>query len=215
MIGETAAFLEFLYGDCASEDGSLVLVSHTRKTPIGVFDVGDGGRLVSIAKAAHRYIGCYYKTQLMDGDAIRDRAKAKGFPVVGKRDEVKTIIGFSLDVDAGKSEKYQSRAYTLLCLEDMPVPPTLIVNSGGRSGGFHVTWKLKKPHRITDDREEIQEMAHRWCALLKDKMKGKLDKTSNLDRVLRVVGVERKDGELVFAEQYHPERLYSLEDLAC
>lgn len=212
MLGETAAFLDAMFGDCGKDDGQIVLVQANRRQPIGVFPVGTSDRLMEVAKVSQVFPGCYYKTQLMDGEAMAKRSKESGYSVVGKRSEVKSIVSLALDVDAGKSEKYVSRHMALMCLADMPLPPTLIVNSGGADGGFHVTWKLSQPHRITDDRERVQAIARRWCDLLAEKFRGKLDNTSNIDRVLRVVSVPRLDGKSVYAEEYHPERVYSLKD---
>ena len=212
-LAETAAWFDALYGHCRESDGSIVIVQASRNRLAGVYPIGDGGRLVEAARAAQLHPGCYVKINLMDAAAMQRRAKG-GRPVVGRRDEVKSIVSVHLDVDAGKNGKYVSRNHALWAIEAMPLAPSLIVNSKGMSGGFHAYWLLQRPHWIESaaDRQRCQTIANGWNKRLKALCMDKLDSTSNLDRVLRCVGVPRADGVLVTAYEYWPERLYELED---
>ena len=213
-FAETAAFFDLLYGNCPESAGQVVLIAPSRRAVLSVHSVGRGADLVQAAKVAQKHPGCYFKTQLMDWSAIRDRARRTGKGAVGNRIEVKTLVGFSLDVDAGKSSKYVSRSQALWAMESLPTPPTLVVNSNGDGGGFHAYWTFVRPHLITgsDDRKRLQAKSDRLCGRLRELVGGKLDSTSNIDRVLRVAGVDRLDGGRVTCERYEPDRLYSLED---
>ena len=209
---ETMAFFDAIFGRCRDGAGEIVIVSPHRNSIVEMNPLGQSIDLVRAARVAHAFPGCYFKTQPMDGAAIEDRSALERKPCVGGRDEVKTIVSFCLDVDAGKSGKYPSRKHAIWAMDNMPRKPSLIVNSGGPDGGFHATWLLRNPHTINSDRVEIQSMANRWCDLLKERMGGRLDRTSNLDRVLRVPGVPRKDGKKVDVFRYQSELLYELED---
>jgi hypothetical protein len=206
------AFFDAIFGRCNEGDGEIVLVSPGRNSIVEMNPVGRGDDLCRTARVAHCFPGCYFKAQVMDGAAIEDRIARERKPCVGGRAEVKTIVSLTLDVDAGKSSKYPSRKHAIWALENMPHKPSLIVNSGGSDGGFHATWLLREPHRIDGDRDHVQKICHRWCEKLKELMGGRLDKTSNIDRVLRVPGVPRKDGKHVDLFRYDAERLYALED---
>lgn len=205
-LAETAAWLDLLYGKCNHEHGQLILVAPTRRHIIGCFNVNE---IIEAVDVMHDNPGCYAKVNLMDYDKIIART-ATG---IGGIDEVKTIVSFHLDVDAGKSAKYVSRRHAWWALESMPVPPTLVVNSDGYDGGFHAYWCLKEPHLIDGDQLAIRKQTDAWNEHLKTLCGGRLDKTSNLDRVLRCVGVPRLDGGNVCCEQYKPEREYELSDL--
>ena len=209
---ETMAFFDAIFGRCRPGDGEIVIVSPRRNAVIEMNPLGQSIDLVRSARVAHAFPGCYFKTQPMDGAAIEDRSASERKNCVGGRDEVRSIVSFCLDVDAGKSKKYPSRKHAIWAMDNMPHKPSLIVNSGGQDGGFHATWLLRKPHNIAGDRDEIQSIANRWCDLLKERMGGRLDRTSNLDRVLRVPGVPRSDGKRVDLFRYQPELLYELED---
>ena len=214
-FANTCAWLDLLYGKCNSDDGQLVIVDAARNRLAAVHTIGDGASLVDAAKDMHNYPGCYLKINLMDWDAMQKRKRKTGREVIGGIDEVKTLVSFHLDVDAGKSEKYVSREHALWALDLIPQPPTLVINSNGDTGGFHAYWVLARPHRIkgSDDRKRCQAIGKRWQGKLKALCGGALDSTSNLDRVLRCVGVDRGAGR-VCLQEYVPSRLYTLEDLS-
>ena len=209
-IAETAAWLDFLYGDCRASDGWLVVISSTKRSVLKAYPLGNSRDLVHAAELMYRHPGCYVKINPMDYRAMSDRSKATGRPVVGRRDEVKSVVSLHLDVDAGKSEKYASRTHALWAMDSMPLPPTLIVNSG--SGGFHAYWKLKHPVATFGKADKIQAVSCRWWQQLKQRLGGKVDNTCNLDRVLRPVGVQRLDGRTVSCERYEPDLRYGMDE---
>ena len=213
MIAETAAWLDTLYSNCSEDDGQLVVVHSSRKYPVAVHEVGNGKRLVEAATQMHEFPGCYLKINLMDWDKIEQRRKREcKRAAVGGIKEVKTVVGVQLDVDAGKSEKYISREHALHALSLMPLPVSLVINSNGELGGFHAYWLLESPYRIPNEakRKQLQRVGKAWNEKLKSLCNGRLDSTSNIDRVLRVVGVKRLDGGSVTLHSYHPDRLYNL-----
>lgn len=214
-LAETVAWLDLLYEDVMPGDGELVVVAANRITLIGMFDLTSGVGVMKAARAIQASPGCFYKVNLMDGQAIRARQKATGKPVVGRRDEVKSIVSFHLDVDAGKSSKYVRRGHALWALDAMPCPPTYVVNSNGDDGGFHAYWILEERLRIKDAEhlQAIQEQANRWQNRLAELCGGKLDSTSNLDRLLRPPGVQRDGGEYVWTHSFQTQNKYQISDL--
>jgi hypothetical protein len=149
----------------------------------------------------------------MDSDAMSERGKKEGKTVVGSRSEVKSIVSFHLDVDAGKGGKYVNRKHAIWAIESMPKLPTLIINSKGDEGGFHAYWILEKPVVVEGNASAIQAQARAWNERLKQACLGKLDTTCNLDRVLRCVGVPRLDGGRVCLHSCDFSRMYKLEEL--
>lgn len=212
-LAETAGWLDALYGRCRADDGYLVVVASSRRSVLSVHPLGDGRHLVEAAKSMQGHPGCYAKINPMDYRAMHARARETGRPVVGKQSEVRSIVAMFADVDAGKGEKYVSRSHALWAIRQMPLRPTMIVNSA-TGGGLHVYWLLNKPHRIQgkSNRERIAELSRRWQERLRELLGGKLDNTSNLDRVLRCVGVPRLDGDLVSCEEADFRAAYRMED---
>lgn len=210
-FAETCAWLDMLYSDCNEEDGEIIVVESSRRQMLGRYTVGDGECLVLAAKDMHTHPGCYAKINLMDGDKIAARSSH----AVGAAKEVKTVVSLHLDVDAGKDARYLSRHLAKLAVNSMPAPPTLIINSAANDGGFHVYWKLKEPFRIETeaDRKHVQAKSKAWLAELNRLCMGKLDNTSNIDRVLRCVGVPRLDGHVPYLEEVDFSNTYSLEEL--
>jgi hypothetical protein len=208
---ETCAWLDALYGHCCEEDGEIVIVAPSRCELVGVFRVGNGRRLVKAAIKMHENPGCYLKINLMDSSKMKQRAKETGKRVVvGNREEIKSVVSFHLDIDAGK-KGYMSRSAALWSLEQLH-KPTLLINSKGSTGGFHAYWIFKKPI-LVEDRTAIQVAAYQWQEKLKAVFSGKIDSTANIDRILRCVGVPRTDGGEVSCEYYDRDRLYDLADL--
>ncbi|MEM8668765.1 MAG: hypothetical protein AAGG48_14690 [Planctomycetota bacterium] len=208
-FANTCAWLDLLFSKASHDDGSVIAVSSTRRKVIGAYGT-DGDSLVACAKRMNEQPGCYLKVNLMDAAAM----KRRGPHVVGNREEVKSIVSIHCDVDAGKSSKYPARSTALWAINQMPLPPTLIINSNGEEGGFHVYWCLKRPHRIKGDREDIQRLSTAWQGELRKRLGGMLDNTSNIDRVLRCVGVPRQDGGKVSCHTYNVDALYTLRDLS-
>lgn len=119
----------------------------------------------------------------------RDK-KSRGF-----EDTVAAIPGFWIDIDIqGPGHKAQdlpvSTKEALDFTNDFPLPPTLIVHSGG---GLHAYWLFKELIELESD-EEIKAfatMSRRFQHTLIEaakKQKWSLDNTADLARVLRLPG---------------------------
>ena len=205
-------FATCLWGRCNEPDGDVVLVDQSKKKHLEIIPVTDLERIASVMVDSP---GCYIKVNPMDGKAMRSRARDTdaGNHIVGTTNEVKTVIGFALDCDANKPG-YLSRAEMLDCLDQMPKPPSMIVNSDGPEGGFHAYWLLELPYRIAnnDQRRYISRLSARWQEKLSALTQEKLDMTANIDRLLRYPG-PRASGNMVGIYEHHPERLYSLREL--
>ncbi|MEM1225838.1 MAG: hypothetical protein AAGJ40_09075 [Planctomycetota bacterium] len=216
-IVETAAWLEALYGRCNPDHGNIVLSPKSKRRTVGTFSVGDSRQLLAAAEAMSGKSDHYIKINLMDAQAMRERARKGGNHdfIVGNLDEVKTVVSFHLDADAGKSSKYHSRGEMLECLNAMPRPPSLIVNSDGVDGGFHTYWIFEEPISVIEagQRSQIASLSKRWQTRLSELAGGRLDTTGDLTRFLRVVGQPRANGNVVSCHEYHRDRLYSLADL--
>ncbi len=185
------------YRNCTIDDGVIILVDKSKRKLIEVFNVNQLDRLVD---AIHANPGCFIKVNLIDGDKFEARRRECGHDyLIGKTEEVKTLVGIQLDVDAGKSDAYLSRREALETLCKMPRMPSMIIGTDGRVGGYHAYYLLEKPHRIIDnvDREKWRMTAVRWQAQLNKLFKGKLDSTANIDRMLRPVGSLRASGNRV------------------
>lgn len=217
---QTAIYLRLLHSRCSPDDGSVVLVDHTARRPIGIFEVYQTEEL---SRAIRSNPGCFIKVNLMDAEAIEQRqaekVRSQGYGwTVGNINEVKTLIGFGLDVDAAKSEDYLTRDQALRALHQMPVVPSLIVNTDGDQGGFHAYWLFAEPVRIVSqsDREHWKALAVRWQNRLKNiafEIGGKkIDSTADVCRLLRPVGSVRKSGNLVSIHSYN-DRRYGYKDV--
>lgn len=213
-------YLAALYGRCATNDGEIVLVDASKCRPIGFYRIDEPDR---VASAIDRAGECFVKVNLMDAARTKQRQAEKtrqgGFGyAVGNRAEVKTIIGFALDLDAGKRAEYPTREEAIKACDRMPKRPTLIVDSDGPQGGFHVYWLLASPHRIEseEDRTWWSKAAHRWQERLRANvlaLSGKaVDSTANIDRLLRPVSSLRQSGQRVDAFRFDP-CFYGVADL--
>ena len=99
-------------------------------------------------------------------------------------------------------------------IDQMPLKPTVIINSDSGERGLHCYWLLNEPHVIADedDRKRCHDISKAWQRRLREFCGGKLDGTANLDRVLRCVGVPRLDGGMVTCHSADFSRLYALDD---
>ena len=214
-LANTCAWLDTLYGKATKDDGEVVVIGPQRNRVLSVHKTSSK-QLVAAAKSMHKHPGCYAKINLMDYTEMMSRSVASGGrPVVGKQSEVRSVVSIHLDVDAdAKGSKYVSRHHAKWCIEQMPLKPTLVINSDGDHGGFHVYWVLSRPVRIRSeaDRDRVASIAKDWQSRLSSLLGGKLDSTANLDRVLRCVGVPRIDGGRVCMESCDFDSVYSIED---
>jgi len=227
-------FLSAWFGGLDSAAGSVLFVRKIKKQIGGVtFKAVKGFRPDQVAEAV-AFIesfasgdDLYIKTSTFDREKITDRME-RGEIVVGSKNEVHTVCGFALDVDAGKKESYASQADVWLAIDRMPVKPTMVVVSGNRDHGFHVYYRFKRPipMQSAEDVELLNLRAGAWRDLLIEKIaeiltargqafeKDKLvDRTYGVDRVLRPVGAVRASGDCVQLALYEPSRQYSLAEL--
>ena len=213
MSAQFEAYRATLYARCTDEDGELVVIDRTKKKAVGIFRFDDPALVQAVRRRE-----VFIKPNPIDGDRLRERLhEARGY-AVGRIDEVKTLVGFFLDVDAGKRPEYPTRQQAVEACLAMPKAPTLFVDSDGDTGGFHVYWLLEKPHRIIDeaDREKWQAMSRRWQERLREIVKelsGKtIDATANIDRMLRPCGSVRASGNEVRCYWFE-RRYYRPDDL--
>ena len=132
----------------------------------------------------------------------------------GKVEDVVALSGFWLDVDLGstghKGVKYppdQKTAWAILKM--FPVKPSLVVNSGY---GLHVYWLFE--HLLVLDTPEQRAKAAALSKKFQKKMQDlfavqgyKIDNTSDLSRVLRVVGtINHKAGQRRKVRAIYPKQ---------
>lgn len=115
----------------------------------------------------------------------------------GKRGGAKDVAGIAClwaDVDfaTGLDHKGKSlppdQASALTILDELPVPPSIIVHSGA---GLHAYWLLACPWVFAheEDRAQAGTLVERWQAMIRRRMEARgwsLDTTHDLARVLRV-----------------------------
>jgi len=214
-MNATEAYLYSLYLRCGIDAGSIVVT--TKSHPVGCYRLD---QIDLATQAIQSQPDTYIKVNLMDAEAMKARLAEKRqenrfAQVVGTANEVKTIVSLHLDVDADKPG-YLDRDTTLRRLDEMPVKPSMIINSNSFYGGFHAYWFLANPYKIAceDDREFIKTIALRWQARLRTLLDGKLDSTANIDRVLRAVGSRRSNGNNVNIHRMLPECRYTLRELS-
>lgn len=81
------------------------------------------------------------------------------------------------------AKHYDGKDAILAHLKELPLPPSVIVDSGG---GFHCYWLLDEPCLITDEnRTAVKEIQYAWADLVKSD-----DDSKDLARVLRVPGTK-------------------------
>jgi hypothetical protein len=230
----TAEYLRTWFGDLDPDAGSVLFVRKIKKQTGGVtFKAVKGFRPDQIEEAA-KFVesfpsgdDLYIKTSTFDRDKITDRME-RGDVVVGSKNEVHTVCGFALDVDAGKRDSYASQDDVWQAIYSMPVQPTMVVLSGQQDHGFHVYYRFRRPIVISvvEDVEQLNHRASAWRDLLIDKIAERLtargaaferdklvDRTYGVDRVLRPVGVTRVSGDAVRFAAFDVDRRFSLTEL--
>jgi hypothetical protein len=100
---------------------------------------------------------------------------------------------------------------------ELPVPPTLLIDSGH---GLYAWWLFPELWSFENgqERDEAQRFVRRFHATLKAKADAhgwQLDPTSDLSRVLRLVGTtnHKQEPRPVQAVEVHPARRYNASDL--
>jgi len=130
------------------------------------------------------------------------RGIEKGSYARGCSEDVSVITAFWTDVDIkGPAHKEKALPLTkeeaLAFLDGLPIKPSIIIFSGN---GLHVYWLLDKPLYITDaqQRKQIESALNGWQNYVNAAARDqgwRLDKTSDLSRVLRVPGsINHKTG---------------------
>lgn len=111
----------------------------------------------------------------------------------GKADGVSAIPGLWADIDvagpghATTSDLFKSKVEVQSFLDDLPVPPSVVIDSGG---GIHAYWLFREPLIIEspEDRVEAELLSTGWQDWLRSKTTNAIDATHDLSRVLRVPG---------------------------
>lgn len=106
----------------------------------------------------------------------------------GDAETALAIPGAWADLDV-KRGAFKSKDDARRFVEDLPLPPSLIVDSGG---GLQAVWLLREPCEIGDDREGVARILKGWEQFVQAKAmerhRAKLDSVGDLARVLRVAG---------------------------
>ncbi|RDV81691.1 DUF927 domain-containing protein [Ammonifex thiophilus] len=142
----------------------------------------------------------------------------------GAAGDVVALPGLWVDADCQegihKAGNLPAKGEALQTLLDLPVPPTVVVDSGG---GLHAYWLFREPWAFggEDDRREAASLSARFQQALQAlwrEQNWELDNTSDLARILRVPGTRNwKDpGNPREVKVVHldPGRRYALEELA-
>lgn len=211
-------FYEILYGRC--NKGHVVLLENAR-IRCGFFKPDD---YAGMEAAAGKLNNMFISVNPMNKAAIQARQKElrKTQPNAlprGNGAEVQTVVALVADVDANKPARegktYPSQAVALEAVNNMPVPPTMLVLSGAEDGGFHAYWCVN-PIDVTDEnREHLGRLSQRWQAELSEQLgEYSLDATSDLCRILRPPG-SRRDAHGWKSEllEAHEDRIYDLDEL--
>ncbi len=170
-----------------------------------------------LAKAVTGRNGLYLKLATYDYAAIAKREAESDTSAVGAKSELRSVVTFCADIDvASKGENYPTRDAALAALDRMPVPPSMIVNSGGPAGGLHAYWPLDVPYVVKsmDDLNRITAISKRWQGHLRSLLApDSLDATAGPERLIRLPGSIRDGGIKVSIHSIRPECRYSLAQL--
>jgi len=230
----TSDFLRVWFGDLDPNAGSVLFVRKIKKQTGGVTFKAIKGFRPDQVEDATKFVesfpngdDLYIKTSTFDRDKITDRMD-RGEVVVGSKNEVHTVSGFALDVDAGKKDSYASQEDVWKAIHSMPALPSMVVLSGQQDHGFHVYYKFRRPIPISvvEDVEILNSRAGAWRDLLIDKIADLLtvrgvtfdreklvDRTYGVDRVLRPVGAIRSTGDTVRFAGFDADRSFTLAEL--
>ena len=127
---QTIEYLQALYSNAT--DGDIVLVKECRKSVASTFKTNQLEECAAFIEQHKKEL--FIKVNLMDHSQTLSRSPYG----IGGTKEVHTIVSFHLDVDAGKDDRYLTRSNILDAIGMMPHEPSMIVESNGDSGGFHM-----------------------------------------------------------------------------
>jgi hypothetical protein len=218
-------FIEALYTPAADLPGMVPVFWPTgdgSPRDIRFFDHHDLDSIADYATPLAEHHDVYFQPNLIDPtkiDAIRARRGR------GEESEVGVVIGVFGDVDAekaGSKKRYPPRSVLDAALAKMPMPPTIIVNSGLPDRGVHPYTLFIEPVAIESEeqRAKMKGISEGWQHLLRKKIgedaEGRgydLDGTADLCRVLRPPGtVNHKYGCLVTTAVFEPNLRYDWRD---
>ncbi len=149
-------------------------------------------------------------------DAANGRRPRGAEDVRGRNDCAAALLAASLDVDCNEPGR-PTKQQALAALGELPILPTLIVESGG---GLHAYHLFREPYLLTDDTDRAQAagLVRGWQAMVRRLWASrgwKLDATHDLARVLRLAGtvnLKQSTPRPVRLLQVHLERRYSPSD---
>ncbi len=180
-VMEIAAFLQAVHG--LHEGGVINIWTGADKR----------SRLFPASPAGYVEAAKYAVSMRDTGDVYHGVGRLRGLLPAGRRGTKRDIgwidsIWADLDVhgEHHKGDNLPTMDEAVAAIERMPVPPSVMVNSGG---GLHLYYALEQPLEIRDeaDLHRAEQIVGDWQNLLRQKLAGKhLDKTSDLSRLLRV-----------------------------
>ena len=195
-------YLELLFGKCQS--GNIIFCNQQGNKVLyapHVFHLWEAAKFIQECREP-----LFMKFNPIDREATLRRSQYG----TGNAEEVTEIVAFACDVDCGKG-KYASREETLAKFSLLQHKPTLVVNTKGDQGGFHIYWVLDTPFAMGGVQSAIsisKGLQAEVRALLPS-----LDGTADICRNLRPVGSVREDGTQVTVHEFNPDSFFSFEDL--
>ncbi len=193
---ETARrFLDSLFGQV---EGASAILVWTVKDGANLShwpeSVEAAARLAASAdERTNVYVGCGWREKPLGAHARGDRAQIAGIPA----------LWVDLDVagDGHSAKKYPPSFEDARSLvRALPIPPSIIVNSGG---GLHLWWRFREPWAFEDeaDRTAAAYLVKQWEATVQQHAAERgwvLDSVHDLSRILRIPGTWRtKQGDPV------------------
>ncbi|HEY8415736.1 MAG TPA: DUF3987 domain-containing protein [Thermaerobacter sp.] len=182
-IAKAEEFLTLLYGQGGQVPGFLTLWTKQDRATYWF-------PAHALADAARTAVKFARKYDVYFGVGLRAERMERGR---GTRETVVAIPGLWVDLDVqGPGHEGQDLPPTpedaLQVVESFPLPPTILVSTGG---GLHVYWLFHKPwiFHSAEERERAQDLIRRFQTKLQAEARQRgwrLDNTSDLARVLRL-----------------------------
>lgn len=183
-----AAFLTALYRGWSARQGGLLTLWRGDTKRSTWIAAGEPAKVDEAVERALKTRGA----DLYFGLGLR-RAKTAGR---GEAADVVAIPGVWIDLDFAEwahrkdsKKKYPPQAVAERVLAEMPLPPSVVVASGG---GLHAYWLTDELIDVEADRPRAERLVSGWEALVAEKLARAggyvLDSVHDLARVLRVPG---------------------------
>lgn len=139
--------------------------------------------------------------------------------VRGSKSSLSAACMLWADVDLPKADsekKYPTFEAIMSALDDMPLRPSILVNTGG---GYHVYWLFNEPYEFGSI-EQVQEFESKYSKPWQDLLRVKLakygdfviDSTHDATRMLRIPGSWHKNGRQCVIEEADYSIRYGRED---